>query len=291
MNPFLIEIKQERPGFDHFIGAWVYQGGLNFVIDVGPANSVNRLIEALNAMNLERVDFVLLTHIHVDHAGGLADFLTHFPMAKAICHKKGIGHLVDPSKLWSGSRKLLGEIAEAYGPVKPVEPEKLIPHTEVNIEDLKIIETPGHAPHHISFVYRGNLFVGEAGGNYFPIQDQEYLRPATPPIFLLSECLKSIDRLLEQEDQTICYAHFGKAQSSHRYLIRFKDQLLRWQEIIGSVISECEPHLVERCVDLLLQKDPDLKAFELMAPDDRSRERFFMANSVKGYIGFLKDNR
>ena len=147
MEPILIELKQERAGFDRFIGAWVCKGEKNIIVDVGPANSVFRLIESLMAINVERMDFVLLTHIHIDHAGGLADFLQHFTMAKVICHSKGIKHLSDPSKLWAGSRNALGEIADFYGPIKPVKEEKLIPHTEAQIEHLGIIETPGHAPH------------------------------------------------------------------------------------------------------------------------------------------------
>jgi glyoxylase-like metal-dependent hydrolase (beta-lactamase superfamily II) len=60
----LVEIKQRIPGFDHFIGSWVYRGDINFVVDVGPANSVSELIQALLQMNMERVDYVFLTHIH-----------------------------------------------------------------------------------------------------------------------------------------------------------------------------------------------------------------------------------
>ena len=74
----LIEIKQEIPGFNHFIGSWVYKGPINFVVDVGPASSVDKLIETLAEMGMDRVDYVLLTHIHMDHAGGIARFLECF---------------------------------------------------------------------------------------------------------------------------------------------------------------------------------------------------------------------
>ena len=288
MNPILIEIKQDRPGFDHFIGAWVCKGDINIIIDVGPANSVNRLIESLIAMGLDRVDFILLTHIHIDHAGGLSDFLDHFPMAKVICHSKGIRHLVEPSKLWTGSRTALGEIADFYGPIKPVQREMLIPHTDAGIDGLEIIETPGHATHHLSFIYQGNLFVGEAGGNYFIVDEKEYLRPATPPIFSLEESLKGIDLLLAAEDHPICYAHFGKAKSSHRLLHRFRNQLIQWNEIIKEEMCTGQRHIVERSIERLLEKDPNIKAFEAMEPEIRNRERFFLTNSVRGYVGFLQ---
>jgi len=284
----LIEIKQKIPGFDHFIGSWVYRGDINLVVDVGPANSAGKLIEALMKMNMERVDYILLTHIHIDHAGGLAEFLEHFPMARVVCHDKGIRHLVDPSKLWEGSQKALGEIAEAFGPLQPVKEEKCIPHTQAHIKNLVVIETPGHAPHHLSFSYSGNLFAGEAGGNYFSVQDTDYLRPATPPRFFLKDFLESVDKLIALGDQRICYAHFGDAPNSRQMLKRFRAQVLRWKEIIQKEMSAGSSDLTMRCMDSLLEKDPDLEAFKLMDPDTQKRERFFMANSVRGYMGFLQ---
>ena len=290
MNPILVEIKQDRPGFDHFFGSWVCMGDINIVVDAGPSNSVNYLIESLMDMNMDRLDFILLTHLHIDHAGGIAELLNHFPMARVVCHGNGVRHLVDPSKLWAGSLKVLGEIAEFYGPLEPVEREKIIPHAEAHIKDLEIIETPGHAPHHLSFCYQGNLFAGEAGGNYLMIRGQEYLRPATPPIFFLGECLKSVDILFALEDQPIYYAHFGKGENSHRLLKRFRDQLLRWDGIIKNEISVMDLTAAEAYVDRILEKDPDLKAYGVMDPDVQKRERLFMTNSVRGYLGFLENN-
>ena len=285
----LIEIKQKIPGYDHFIGSWVCRGDINLVVDVGPANSVGRLIETLMEMNIKRVDYVLVTHIHIDHAGGLGGFLEHFPKARVVCHEKGIRHLVDPSMLWEGSQKVLGEIAEAYGCPQAVKEEMCIPHAQARIKNLTVIETPGHAPHHLSFSYGGNLFAGEAGGNYFSVLDTDYLRPATPPRFFLKNFLESVDRLMALEDQHICYAHFGDAQNSRRMLKRFRAQIFRWKELIQKEMSAGSDDLMMRCVNSLLEKDPDLKAFKLMEPDTQKRERFFVANSVRGYIEFLQN--
>jgi glyoxylase-like metal-dependent hydrolase (beta-lactamase superfamily II) len=283
----LVEVKQRIPGFDQFIGSWVYHGEINFVVDVGPANSVSELVQTLLQMNVKGIDYVLLTHIHIDHAGGLGQFLEHFPKARVVCHEKGIRHLVDPSKLWEGSRIVLGEIAEAFGPFKPVQGDMCIPHKKAHIENLVIIETPGHAPHHLSFSYKGDLFAGEAGGNYYSVQDTDYLRPATPPRFFLDVFLGSVDRLMALEGQRICYAHFGQAPDSRLMLGRFRTQVLRWKEIIQKEMSAGSDDLIGRCMDRLLEHDPDLKAFVLMDPDMQKRERFFMANSVRGYVEFL----
>jgi glyoxylase-like metal-dependent hydrolase (beta-lactamase superfamily II) len=232
MREILVEIKQSMPGFDHFFGSWICQDDVNIVVDVGPANTAIQLTESLNSIGLDRVDYVLLTHLHIDHCGGLAELLDHYPMARVICHGNGLEYLSDPSKLWMGSLAVLGEIAEAYGPPKPVARERLIPHTASDLEDLVVIETPGHAAHHLSFCYRNRLFVGEAGGNYLVVEGKEYLRPATPPRFFFDACVKSVDKLLSMEDQPICYAHFDRAESSHRLLRSFRDQLILWKRTI-----------------------------------------------------------
>ncbi|MFC1823768.1 MBL fold metallo-hydrolase [Thermodesulfobacteriota bacterium] len=288
MNPLLIEINQDVPGLDRFIGSWLCRGDRNVLVDVGPANSARRLVESLEALHLERLDYVLLTHIHIDHAGGLAGVLDHFPMAKVICHEKGIRHLVDPAKLWEGSLNTLGEIAKGYGKPEPVMAEVFIPHTEVDVEDLMVVETPGHAPHHLSFCYLNRLFAGEAGGNYFELNDRDYLRPATPPRFFLEEFLGSVDRLRSLKDQRICFAHFGEAPSSHQMLTRFREQLIRWADNIREVIGAHPPQLVEECVVRLLERDPDLKAFSKMGPERQQMERYFISNAVRGYVGFFE---
>ena len=287
----LIEIKQQYPGFDHFVGSWLYRGDVNLLVDVGPARSAGRFVESLVEMDVDRVDYILLTHIHIDHAGGLAECLEHFPMARVICHNKGVRHLVDPSRLWDGSLKVLRRIAEAYGRPKPVPEQLFIPHTESPMKELMIIETPGHAPHHLSFSFRRHLFAGEAAGNYYTLGDRDYLRPATPPKFFMEVFLASLDKLSSLEDQHICYTHFGEAQSSHRMVRRFRAQVLRWHEIIREEMSDDSNDLLTRCLERLLKEDDDLQAYETMGRDMQEREAFFIVNSIKGYIDFLQTGR
>jgi glyoxylase-like metal-dependent hydrolase (beta-lactamase superfamily II) len=287
----LIEIKQNSPGFNQFIGSWLYRGDINFVVDVGPANSVLRLIDALTEMKIERIDYIFLTHIHIDHAGGLAQFLEHFPMAKVIGHEKGIKHLVNPQKLWVGSVKVLGEIAELYGPLRPVAEKFFISHNNAPNRDIVVVDTPGHSAHHLSFIYNGNLFAGEAGGNHFSVQGREYLRPATPPKFFLTTFLSSIEKLLQLRDMPICYAHFGKADSSHAMLKRSKNQILNWEKIIRKERLSDTKDLVERCVESLLSEDPELNAFQYMDSVVQKREIFFIKNSIKGYLQYLTSIR
>jgi glyoxylase-like metal-dependent hydrolase (beta-lactamase superfamily II) len=284
----LIEIKQNMPGFGSFFGSWVCKGDVNILIDTGPANSACNLLDALVGLGLEKIDYVCLTHVHIDHCGGLAQIIDHYPMAKVICHHQGLKHLLDPSGLWKGSLDVLGEIAINYGEPKPVSADVLLSHTENPVDELHIVETPGHAIHHLSFSYKGNLFAGEAGGNYFVVKDIEYLRPATPPRFFFDVFLNSVDRLLALDDQPICYVHCGRAESSHVLLKRFRNQMILWKDIIEKQLLGSDADIIERCLDVLFKEDPNLKAFDIMDSDTKVRERFFLKNSVKGFVGFLK---
>jgi glyoxylase-like metal-dependent hydrolase (beta-lactamase superfamily II) len=289
MPPILIEIRLDRTGFDRFIGSWVCRFEKTVVIDVGPSSSVIKLIDSLKAMGIHHVDYVLLTHIHMDHAGGLGEFLDHFTTARAICHSKAVSHLLDPSKLWANSQKTLGNLAIAYGPMKPVKKERLLAHTEARVEGVDIIETPGHAPHHLSFVILGHLFVGEAGGTYVAREGWEYLRPATPPVFFLKEFLRSIDLLLARGELPICYAHLGSAQSSQQMLKRERDQLLFWEHVLRDELGKGDHGLMERGLTRLLREDKELQEIKAMSSGEQERERFFLGNSIKGYLGFLQD--
>ena len=132
--------------------------------------------------------------------------------------------------------------------------------------------------------------VGEAGGVYVTIPNSEYLRPATPPVFFLHQFLESIDRLLTRENLPICYGHFGQAENAHAMLRRARNQLNLWERLIKEEIASSKEHPVERCMETLLSKDPELGAFETLGADVQERERFFMANSVKGYLGLMGGN-
>jgi len=288
MHPRLLAIPLDRPGFDRFFSAWLIQGDPVVIVDTGPAGAGDVLVSALQAWGVRRVDYVLLTHIHLDHAGGLARVLDHYSGARTVCHRKAVPHLKDPSRLWAGSRKVLGDLADAYGPPRPVPPAALIPHDEACIKGLTVLETPGHAPHHLSFSYRGNLFAGEAAGNFLDLGQGDYLRPATPPRFLLEEALESVGRMRALEDQALCYAHIGRAPGSHVMLDRFRDQLIRWAEILGSLLRARPEADANDCVDRLLRRDPELARFPELNAETRQRERFFLTNSVRGYLEYLR---
>ena len=291
MPETFLPIEQDMPGLNPFFGSGICQGDLNIMVDVGPANTAGRLVVSMETLGLARLDYILLTHIHIDHGGALSEVLARYPEAKVICHEKGLPHLVDPSRLYEGSLKVLGDLARTYGSPAPIAEERLVPHIKCRINGLRIIETPGHAIHHLSFTYGGRLYAGEAAGNYFIVGKREYLRPATPPRFFLDIFIKSVDRLLALEDQPIRYAHVESAETSHRLLGQFRDQLLFWESVISESVTRGgrKTDIIQSCVDRLLKEDPSLAAFDHMDENTQRREKTFMANSVKGFVGFFEE--
>ena len=288
-RPFLIELPQSFPGLERFIGAWVVPGPVTILVDVGPKSSIRLLTKELKARGLERIDYVLLSHIHIDHAGGLGSFLSAFPMARAVCHARGRKHLLDPATLWKGSLKTLKEMARAYGPIDPVSGDRLIAHTDFSLPGLTVLETPGHAPHHLAYDYEGRLFAGEGAGIYLPFWDGVYLRPPTPPRFFFDQALASVDRLLTLEDRPIYFAHLGLFPHSREILQQYRDQLFLWLNVTRKALQDHPADPLKAAAAGLLQQDPCLKNFQYMDEGAQQRERTFIQNSLAGFAGYLRE--
>ncbi len=286
---FLITLVPPITGFDNFIGVWLKTGKPTFIIDVGPTATVHHLRDALKELSIDKLDFILLTHIHIDHAGGIGNVLEYFPETPIICHKSAIPHLSDPARLWEGSLKTLGDMAHAYGPIKPV-PENLLVDAEHFIDNaITPIITPGHAPHHVSFVTPQCLFAGETCGVHLRLPSgQEYQRPATPPRFFLETSLKSIDRLIEQNPQKICFGHFGIENEAVNRLMAHRDQLIFWKNIIKDEMKNAQKEsFFSDCIERLMREDPNMACFDLLNDGEKEREMYFITNSIKGYVGYL----
>ena len=189
----MIPLPVPITGFADFITSWVWTAGPVVVVDVGPSSTNDRLLCALSEIGVRKPDFILLTHVHIDHAGGIGGVARAFPETPIVCHPKAIEHLVDPQRLWEGSLKNLGIVARQYGPIEPVDPKQILSAEQFDMQEVIPVPTPGHAPHHFSYLIGDLLFAGEAGGVCLTLgHDNYYMRPATPPRFRIETCLDSI---------------------------------------------------------------------------------------------------
>jgi glyoxylase-like metal-dependent hydrolase (beta-lactamase superfamily II) len=293
----LIDLDQPEAGYRRFISCWVLRrGGLSVVVDPGPSRSIPHLVSELRRRGVERLDLVLLTHIHLDHGGGAAELLRAFPGARVHCHPGGVRHLEDPGKLWQGSLATIGRVAEMYGRPEPVPQESFAPEEELRALGVEVIPTPGHAPHHAAFRVGEVLFAGEAIATRMALAGgREYLRPATPPRFEPGVFLASLARLeaLEPEPARVALAHHGEAAGLRALAARARAQLELWLEVVrqarASLPGGSEAELLDASLERLLGEDPAFGqgAFQALPADIQTRERYYVQNSLRGLLGSL----
>ncbi len=299
----LIDLDQPLPGQRRFISCWLARGpGLTFVVDPGPRSTAGRLVERLRGLGVARLDWILLTHVHLDHAGGTAELAAAFPEARIVCHENGRGHLADPGRLWEGSLAVLGRAAEVYGEPSPVPAARMLAPAAAAAAfataAIRVIPTPGHAPHHLCFLHDGTLFVGEAAGTHAALPDgPPYLRPATPPRFFLEVAVASLDRLLALDPlpERLAFAHHGLAAGSTATLLRdARDQLGAWVAVLRAERLDGEPlgdDLLARVRARLLGADRHYARFADLDPDIRERELAFTRQTLAGMLGYLDQER
>ncbi len=276
-------------------GSWLAESaGRIFVVDTGvgagAANLTRRLKKRLGG---KKLNYILLTHIHLDHAGGVREILKAWPEAQVVVHTRGLSHLTNPTRLWERTRLVMGELANLYGRPEPLDPACLIAHTKANLPGLFIMETPGHASHHLSFQLDKTWFVGEAGGCPYRWSGRLHSRPATPPHYEPSLTLASIDRLLQETDNQAYFAHTPEALPFHEVLNLYKRQLAKWADFMRRPESNARPdenrseHL-NRLANDLFRLDPNLRPLNYLSPEDLKQEKHFICNSIEGFLEYQK---
>ena len=289
----LITLNPPIDGFDNFISSWLYQGEVSFLVDVGPASTAEALLKVLDDANVAHLDYILLTHIHLDHAGAIGEIAARFPKTPIVCHPAGIPHLVEPARLWEGTKKVLGSTAEGYGPIQAVAAERFVDAEQFTSETIVPLLTPGHASHHVSYNTENYLFAGETAGVYYAIsQNRFYLRPATPPRFFFDTAVASIDKLIAGKPTRLCYGHYGITDDGIDKLKTTRRQLFSWKAIIEDQINKSNTEdLIESCKARLLREDPLAANFAALPESAKKREDYFLRNSIKGFIGYLESIR
>ncbi len=286
----LITLNPPIDGFENFISAWLFQGEISFLVDVGPASTADGLLAVLAKAGVEHLEYILLTHIHLDHAGAIGQIAAAFPATPIVCHPAGIPHLIEPAHLWEGTRKVLGPTADGYGPIQPVGGEHFLDAQEFASKAIEPVITPGHAAHHVSYRTQNYLFAGETGGVYYAISPQRfYLRPATPPRFFFDTAVESIDKLIAASPEKLCFGHYGMVEDGVNKLKTTRQQFFSWRAIIADEIKRSDDdHLMASCLDRLFQEDEFVANLDHLPDSAKVRETYFLKNSVKGFIGYLR---
>ncbi|MGD0354828.1 MAG: MBL fold metallo-hydrolase [Dehalococcoidia bacterium] len=284
-NLKLLDLQPPIPGYGKFISGYLVIGRKRAVIDPGPAIAIDGLLKALAEAGTkpQEIDYIVLTHIHIDHAGGIGKAVGAMPNAMVVVHERALPHLVNPEKLWAASLRTLGDLAIKYGEIEPVPAARIVAAQDNMKLDLGGIElevyfTPGHAIHHLSLFDRahGILLAGEAAG----VCTDGKVRPATPPPFKLEEMLASVDKLIGLKPIKLCYGHFGCYDNGLARLEQYRKKLLTWQQI---VIDETGlGKSAEVILSVLRERDRDLSYLDKLGEDEYQREMVLLLNSIRG---------
>jgi glyoxylase-like metal-dependent hydrolase (beta-lactamase superfamily II) len=226
---YLIDTLYLRPGLaaSHL----VVDGGRAAFIDTGPGPAAPRLLAALDEVGIarEQVDYLFLTHVHLDHAGGAGQMMQALPNARAVLHPRGAPHLVDPAKLIAGSMAVYGEelYRKLYGELVPVPADRVVTiedgmRLKLGARTFEFIDGPGHARHHhnpIDLDYR-DVYSGDNFGicyREFDTAGGPFMLPSTTPVQFEPDAFhRTIDRLLAYKPRRIVQTHFGPVTDVER---------------------------------------------------------------------------
>jgi glyoxylase-like metal-dependent hydrolase (beta-lactamase superfamily II) len=278
-----------RPQFD--ASYLLIENGRAAFIETGPNSAVPRLLAALEVHDLERdaVDYVIPTHIHLDHAGGAGLLMSKIPRAKLVIHPRGGRHMVDPSVLVDGARAVYGrEVADRdYGELVPVPQERIVTTEEGMVIELggrplRFADTPGHARHHNCIwdeASRG-WFTGDTFGIAYPdlyTSKGPYMLPATAPVQFDQPALhETVARLLAQRPDVMYLTHYGAVRDAEKLAVQFLAQVDAMAEAARARANAPNRHealkLAFRDIYVAeLRRSgstlPDERLHELLAPD------------------------
>ncbi len=218
-----------RPFFD--ASHLVVDGGQAAFVDVGTTFSVPGLLAAASGLGVPReaVAYVIVTHVHLDHAGGAGEMMRLLPQAKLVVHPRGARHMVDPAKLWAGASAVYGEEAmrRNYGRLVPVDPARVIEAPdgftlELGSRPLLFLDTPGHARHHFCVWDEASrsMFAGDTFGLAYPELASArgaFVMPTTTPVQFEPDALvASIDRLVGKAPQAMLLTHYSRVTEIER---------------------------------------------------------------------------
>ncbi len=262
-----------------------------------PAACLKHQLAAIRESGLDPADVthLILTHIHLDHAGMTGSLLRHMPKATVYVHSKGAPHLLDTSKVIASAERIYGErMEELWGTIESVPQERLkvIEDGDVlNIAGrrLEVHYTPGHAVHHVIFfdVHSGELFAGDVAG--VRLQGIDYVRPPTPPPDLDIEAWStSIDKIKKLRPDVLYLAHFGPTKNVTSHLERLREKLYSWGDFV--LVAMRDGKNEEEITEMLIKHtQPELQR---ATSDEHEIARYEIATNyvmtVQGYMRYWR---
>jgi glyoxylase-like metal-dependent hydrolase (beta-lactamase superfamily II) len=235
-------IDTQMGGYDGITAGYLIRGERPCLVETGAARSANDVVSALAALGVDADDLatIAVTHIHLDHAGGVGDLAAAFPRAEVVVHEAGARHLADPSRLMRSARMVFGDVLdELFGPLIPTEAERIRVLTDGDTIELGggrtlgSFDSPGHARHHVGLLdsLTGDLYTGDAAGVWTP--ETGDLRPATPPPdFDLDAALASLEKMRDRRPTRLLFSHFGPVTDVGTTLDRSVEELRLWVELV-----------------------------------------------------------
>lgn len=212
------------------IGCWQVD---DVLVDPGPESCLPTLLEALDD---ERPRALLLTHIHLDHAGASGALVERWPDLEVYVHERGASHLLDPSRLMQSARRLYGDdMDRLWGDMTPVPEQSLrVLDGDGSLLDgrFEVAYTPGHASHHVSYLHDGTAFVGDVGGVRIS-GDSLTIPPTPPPDIDVEAWHRSIERVAEWRPDRLAMTHFGESEDVDEQLDEVGRRLDDWSRRVG----------------------------------------------------------
>ena len=258
-----------RPQFD--AAYLLVERGRAAFIDCGTNHAVPRLLAALDEVGLSpaAVDWLILTHVHLDHAGGAGELIARLPNARLLVHPRGARHMIDPAQLWAGASAVYGEavMEQTYGRLRPIAAERVVEAADGHVVELagralRCLDTPGHARHHLCvFDARANVcFTGDTFGlsyREFDSANGPFILPTTSPVQFDPVALHaSIDRLIALQPTAMYLTHFGRVEDVVRLAADLHAQIDAMVALVRAAAGQPDRHaaLMASLTDLYAER-------------------------------------
>ncbi|MFB4294725.1 MBL fold metallo-hydrolase [Nonomuraea sp. ATR24] len=284
------EIDTKMAGYSGITAGYLILGDRPCLVETGTSTSAPVVRDALASLGVGPGDLatVVVTHIHLDHAGGVGDIARFFPSAQVVVHEKGARHLAEPSRLMASARMVWGDRLDTlFGELSPTEAERIVALGDTGAIDLGNGRTlsshysPGHAKHHVGLIdsYTGDLYVGDAAGVYLPQTGD--LRPATPPPdFDLQTALDSIALFEALGPQRLLFSHYGPVGAVQETLERSAEELRIWVDLTRQ--AHAEGMDLDHAVAMV--RDRTKERYTALAADDETAEHFELLSGAPSNV-------